>query len=450
MLEVRSEDREERIGFALALLDSYIMGLISIFLGMMTTLRSFSTESITGFVSGLQSGRADAPYQKTSFPQACTEQAEKLCAGLATERAVEGHVVTPEWYQRQLIALSFARFLVKALEDLIVRLERLGPDAETLIAEKRILLATQLIQRGLEACEKFRANMDDMKGRFDQLATLRKVPDIPWPEPKWEDRIGRVDRVRERLVIALAKASVPLAIQAHSDRLPDYLGYAYSVLARECYVALATEKEELFEKLFPAFFITGLSAADRLRARIRDQEQEALLVYSTEPIADLLEISGYALIYSELNGKKYWNTVKKLWDDYLTGHADSQAFCTFVVGTVEFRSSLFARFSRDLERTAWKQDFERQLRARGLLEDEYLAFGLRDRRPVHESPIIRALINGDHVFDDPQDVFIVIYIMSRPEGKKLKLARRTESFANSLRREQSRHQEEAGHEEPST
>ena len=137
----------------------------------------------------------------------------------------------------------------------------------------------------------------------DQLSTLHFVKDIPWPSPDWDGLSKRVLTVKEALITNLAKSSVALSEMPFRKTWPDYFGQSFLVLAEECDNAMATGNEALFNIIFPAYFNAALKAHDRLRVEIgTGTNQEAALVFITEPIEDLMHISGYALIYSELDG----------------------------------------------------------------------------------------------------------------------------------------------------
>lgn len=54
----------------------------------------------------------------------------------------------------------------------------------------------------------------------------------------------------------------------------------------------------------------------------------------TEPVEDLLGISGYALVYSELDKKNFWVVAKNYWEQYLSKVPDSAALVKFLINTL--------------------------------------------------------------------------------------------------------------------
>ncbi len=172
---------------------------------------------------------------------------------------------------------------------------------ELLLKEKRTLLAVQLIQTGLEACQKYSAHFEDVRVYTEQLTSLRRIADIPWAAIDWDDVDRRVRAVRTRLVISLGQALPALAALPHAEQWPDYFGLAYSVLSQEAYIFMAT---------------------------------------------------GYALIFSELDGKGFWNTMKGLWNKYFAQQPAPQDEADRIMNIIKARQAWLTIFPRAFVRGA--------------------------------------------------------------------------------------------------
>ena len=433
-----SEQEVEQLALALALTDSIGIGLINTLLGFSKRLDKITSESFGNGIDKIAWGKAKEIYT-IDMPRDVIAQLEYLNKGLEFERKLEDRAISPPWYQKQIAALGFVRFLSGAVGDLVKELEgTFANECDTLVQEKRYVFAAQLIQRGLESCNKFLVHIGEAKACYDRINLLRKVEDIPWPSIDWENLDRRIRNVQERLVVAFGQSSNALAALPKSKYLPDYFGQAYSVLAEECYKSMATGNEALFQKIFPSFFAASWSAYNLLLQELGDRDERTKIVFSSEPIVDLLELSGYALIYTELGGKQFWNMVKELWDNYLSSITAPQAISKFLMAVVEYRSSLFAILPRDLGRTSWKQDLTRRLEEQGLLDDRSAHPFLRKKRTTtkHSIAIIRALTRSRYVFEDPQDIFLALYLLPRPEAAGCEMPRRAESFNRTFQREQ--------------
>src|SRR5205814_2572407 len=124
-------------------------------------------------------------------------------------------------------------------------------------------------------------------------------------------------------------------------------------------------KQPLFQALFTSYFPAALKAYARVGAELRALPQDAQLTISADVIADVVEISGYALIWTELDGGDAWKIVQATWDKYLASVPDAGQALKFIMMMVDFRRAAFVMSTGDLRRTAWHQDVERRMRERG-------------------------------------------------------------------------------------
>jgi hypothetical protein len=172
----------------------------------------------------------------------------------------------------------------------------------------------------------------------------------------------------------------------------------------------------------------------RSRIEIGSRTDQAALVFITEPIEDLLHISGYALIYSELDGKKYWDTAKKCWDLYLNNHAKPKEVIESINAFAKFRESVFAILPRATLRIGWQMKLERRLHDDNVFLDEsYDPFTTGRRiRPKHASKIIQLIARGimGTISYDGQDVFLAMYLANRPEFPGLQLPHKAQELLN--------------------
>ena len=176
----------------------------------------------------------------------------------------------------------------------------------------------------------------------------------------------------------------------------------------------------------------------------QDIDATMRFIYSTEPVEDILELSGYALIFSELDGKAFWDTVKALWNTYFAQPPAPQGEADRIMNIIKARQAWPTIFPRAFVRGTWKQDLEGRLRDRGLLNDSYSYNPRASKQKGHASAIIRALTRAGHwqLFDHPLDVFLVVYAREKNTGWHQNLPRGSESFANALQREEAKDHDE--------
>jgi hypothetical protein len=444
-----NEEQAQKASLILGLTDSYSSALLALLLGTSETLRATRADSFTTQVSSVNWAKGKSLYL-VGVPRNVLKQFELIKRGVDVEVAVEGSVISPSWYSGQLAALGLGREIELVAKRLLEELEETFPnEVEALVKSGRFAFAAQLLQRGLEACNKFAVHFEESKETFESVGTLRQVTDIPWPGIDWAAHQAAIESARQRLVVAFGQSAGGLMDVPRSPYWPDYFGHASLLLAEECFETMISGDEDLFGKLFPPFFLIALSASDRVRKDLEGKEPEAVLLYSFEPIKNLLEVSGWALVFSELDSLGFWNVAKEMWDEYFSTQKEAAAgVAAFLNGMVEFRQGLPSLMPGDLSRTGWKQRFAHKLRQQGLLS-EHLDFGLDDRQEApHSSAIVRTVIRGgDFLICDPHDIFMALYLLKRPEAAGLTPTRRVESFMNMLEREEEKDAEGEGPDE---
>jgi hypothetical protein len=242
-----------------------------------------------------------------------------------------------------------------------------------------------------------------------------------------------VQEVRTELLVLLARAAVDLGRLPTGGDIPDYFGNAYTVLAEESLRTMLEGDIDTFRRLFPALFMTSLNAHERLRSELKGHDESAVILFSTETLEDLLDISGYAVILNDIGRSAPWATVKEMWDSYLGSHEDRKSFFTFLFAVLGYRGAQFGIKPRDVNRTAWGMEFRRVLTTEGVLVDDPYG-GVFDDAEEAELPVGSELFRTATAgpFDHASEAFIAAYLLEWPEAKGIDLPQQTEMFLESL------------------
>ena len=423
-----------RMQIAISLLDSSALGVICTMLGISHCLSGFRAESFREEIERL---RWDSPKSiyKHSFPRSVLKQIEWLTERMGFEQACEGTIRTPLWYTSQVASLGLVRSLHELLSLALGRLDSdiLQP-VKRLISEGKALFASHLIGRGLEACNKATLMLDHSENCYKELLSLRKASDIPWTDFDTAKLRDNVLCARTGLLKSLATLSPIIAGTPSTDKLPDYFGQAYSVLAEETYQSLSKGDDTLFAILFEAIVTLAASAPDRLAGTLKGQPDKTRIIFQTETIADLFALSGYALLYGELLGKDSWKIVIKAWDKLLTEVPDAKASCQYLASVAAFRQNLFALSPRDLIRSEWEIKLTRTLSEQGIL-GQYDPFS-PNREKRHASKYINSLGNFDFLAYHAQDYFFAEYLFRRTELAGTVIPRKAKDLTKWLARRQ--------------
>jgi hypothetical protein len=431
-----SPEAPEELSFHVAAVDAWCSVRISLLLGWSRGVTKRTARSF-GRVLDLLDWRSGKAIYRAGFPRLVVEQLEYLLPRLQFEQTAEGRIVSPPWYRLQLAAAAYLRYVSESLLEMMSQVERgFAEESEGFVSSKRYISAAQVIQRGLEMCEKLAFHLGKIREVVDSFEIFRRVSDLPWPVIDWSDLGRRSDAVRTRLLNSLARVAPFLATLPRSPALPDYFGQAYSVLAQETYGAMAMRRSALFDTLFPVLSSMTIVAYEKLKS-LTELDEETRLFLSAEPLADLFSISGFAIIYSELDGGSFWTTARTWWDSYLGEIPAPDQVLQFFATVRDFRHSRLRLLPRDTIRTSWQQDLAARLRERGVPDDFLPPLQRLSAGPgyAQASPIIRLLVRtGRALIVDPEDLFFAVYVSSW-RGMEEHLPRRAASLLRALRRD---------------
>ncbi len=242
----KSDWKAETIAFDLAIYDLCGLCLISMVLGLSRSFEKLNAKSLTDSISSIKWNKNKSVYN-ISFPREVIKQIEFINKGLHFEYKVEGNFISPIWYRQQLVAISLIQCIKTKIELLMQELEiAFEQEANRLIKQKFYASAVQVIDRGLEACEKYRYHFATLQENINGFQSLRRVDDIPWPQIEWKEINEKCLSIREKIVITYSEMLPYLTTLPESKELPDFFGHGYTVIANECYGAMASGNERLF------------------------------------------------------------------------------------------------------------------------------------------------------------------------------------------------------------
>jgi hypothetical protein len=416
---------------SLATAQSYIP--TQILLGFVPVCDEKNQELFRRAVAEIDWKRKKSIYQ--NFPRPVTKELEQFSAELAAEARIEGTCYMPAWFVTEHVNRTIAEYLgdcatrfANVLDSFFIKA------AQASSAKGSNLARGPIVQAGLEYCEKLGVHLASAKKWFDQATSSPSLEEIPWPTTNWQAIGDQIATARETLLTMLADAARELQNLPIED-YPDYFGQLYSFLAQECYQALAQGNEERFAKLFTRFFEIAFRSSLRISEQIGSSAETKLLLLS-DPLNDLLDLSGFALIYSALDEKPgHTQTTVTLWDQHFNRIAEPQR-TQRLQAFASWPRPIFRTTPRDLVRTGWKQHLERLLRERGLAND--LWDRPRSASSTHASPLIRAISRSPFMLNNAADVFVAEYLLKRPELQGFKASNRhTRELQKDIERERS-------------
>jgi hypothetical protein len=432
-----SENDLDPLRFTLALVDFCALSFINILLGLVQGTERMGAKVFTSITESANQVNVKSLY-RSGLPRKVLQQLESAKRYLDFERVVEGKALTPQWFQLQLVTLSYLRFLESTLKSLLGELDKVFlEEAKSLIEQKKHLIAIHLIERGFEACNKFALHFGGLQRYCAELDQTRKLADIPWVNIPWEDYQKKIADIHQQLIELFSTLFYPIIQLPRLEDFPDHFGHAYTVLTDECLKSITSGNEALFRRLFPVTFVACLEAHERQK-KLEIVDLETKFGFWADPIIDLFDLSGYALIFSELDGKDLWSVVKNTWDKYFAEPVNKlermKSFLTF--GT----HRQFLAFPRSTTRTSWQQQLERILKRRGLMREERFYRDVSTDQKEHSSRIIQILTRSIMLHEKARELFVVTYFKDEIKRREIEIPDRMQHLYESLNEEE--HDEE--------
>lgn len=406
----------------LSILEVWSVARMSAPLGFYRFCREMDVKSVTADISAIDWCDKTDLY-KHKAPAALLPRLEYIQDRLRIERAIEGNTISPHWYIQQLAISRYFDLSKESIDTLLDSLDKFFiSESEAFIQNKLFLLAALLSKRGLETCSKMRANLPYLEKALTELdKSALVIKEIPCLKIDWEIVRNRIDKAHNKLVEIQAKCLPALSLLKKQKTRPDVFGQTYNTVCQEAYYALAENKKDMFVALFPLLFVGALMAFENLREDLKDREVEVLISIASEPLLDILNLSGYAKVYSALyEQKEIWDVCISVWNNYLKDRQDKKELLKKFVGLQEFRKGQFKIFPRDYLRTNWETMLGAKLQEKNVIDDR-LGFSSEPwgRKDIdHKSPFIRALCRGRYLHHvSAPDIFILTYLLKQPEAQ---------------------------------
>ena len=418
-----------------------LLGLypISMFLGFKNKLTTINIEILLEKIKTIDWKEPQHIYN-LELPYPVLERLEFLQKRLEYERKTEGKIVSPPWYITLLISQSLAfsfktqlDIVFSFLEDFYIKI------AETLIQKNQFAFAIQIISRGLEFSNKLSHNINIIQEIEKTFLCYKYIKSLPWPEMDWKKFQFELINRNNQQVILLSQCITNFPKTEFSENFPDYFGLAVHTSGEALYSAMEGNNHLLFEKLYQNYFHGILRIHDRLLKRDPMWSHSDQMIALSEPILDLINLSGYAYIFSEYHqNSDIWTTCKNCWDHFLES-VDAPNLIK-QIGTMIYQNNhLFAVTPRSLTRSNWEIRLNHSLNK--YPRKSKLVFSFHSLQIIDHPSLLIRVIGGTDNFGyhahSASDVFIDLYLKSFPESKNIDFGNR-----NNLRETLSRWQED--------
>ncbi|MBS3903825.1 MAG: hypothetical protein KGZ39_00680 [Simkania sp.] len=445
-LETIADPKQIKYKEQVAFIDTQARLAISALLGLTKYLHTISAESLSTTISNIK-WRSDKSIYLTGLPSAMLSRLEETARDLKNEISIEGQQLSPEWYIRTLCVQRYLFSLLNYFKYLkTLHSSYFGPKLAKLLAENQLGLAVHLLQRWLEFNSKYGNLVDAVVKQVEGCAPFQQVKDLPWvdlkPEEEYKTARDRAKEVTDKMIALLPR----LATMNTGEDMPDYFGQALTIGVQACYEACDDNDVDRLKTIFPTVLNASLAAHDMTRTRVQDwSEEESRIIFSTEPLINALELSGYARLYSELyQNPELWNAVQAPWDAYLAV-VNAPQVIGYIAAICTYRGSIFKIMPQASLRSNWQLRFNHKMREQGLaVFPDSRSYDYVNGRatPPHVSPIIRVVArSGGFDLSTGQTVFFATYLSNHPGAAGIDLPDRRD-MQDQIRREAEQPNEE--------
>ena len=328
--------------------------------------------------------------------------AQRLLGEVQAEQDIEGKRVTPDWYLRLALADSCIRALREFADQLPDLLEEFT--TPTLSQYSAVLEATV----GDQALQSL-AKADFIAGEIPQTAAALKcllAGNDPQPAQEFESLTESIVNSRSAVLERIAVAVKGLRPE-RSQSTPDIFGGAWFTLIHHTEDAIATGNMELVSRVFSSLLVSTLTLQNYVTSTYRPPTYQGNAP-AFDPVIDLLELSGLAMIYAVIRGDQSDTPIRRLWTEYLAASkqpvVDAKWFLD-VLDLTDGRPSPGIS-PRDISRTDWEIRLSNKIIESGLARPILLIPG--QQQEWNAPPLIKLLgVSADRpsIYVSPRTIF---------------------------------------------
>ena len=327
---------------------------------------------------------------------------------------VEGIRITPDWFFKQQLT---AEYLIKISEKINAAINSfevylLGL-AKHFNKENNPLLSSYTTHIGIEIISKIRYRYEELKYTFTDIDKIEICKgEFKWVKPDLKKIEIQIKKYEQECIFLITKNIEKLSLLKWNDQFPDVFAQSYSILSDHINFCFFENDFTHFKVYFPAFLKSALKAFGNLNELFKHYTKPQNISYQT--LIDLMELSGYAYIYSVIyNNEEYWISTKEAWDkDFLPTKENIELLVNYYE---YYKSNLYSvgvNYTEKQQRENTLEEVARKLQLKSNNVDDWLA---------------SQFIKDDYYpsFYDVAELFIEIYLLTFIEAKSsIKLFKR--------------------------
>ena len=428
-------DRKEEVG----IVEQIVTEPANAFISYCNGLQGVRKETLVESARKIAWHRHDAVYSP-AFPPHLLPCLEELKTHIDFERQVEGKIVTPLWYQAEVIVRAEAdQFFANAkvvFDDFPALLKAWQDKAKK---SKRLWTQAMIIHAEWRYHKLLEMRLHELKEAHESIIGNQRVKEMNWRTVDFPAHEKRHSERGKEIIDRMSVLTPLLLLAARPEWAPDYPGQFMRCIGDTAMDALIDNDPETFRRVFTSYFITCFQRFDRMRESIEIEAQAWRMVMKFRaafaPMRDLLSLSGYARLMSDLHeSSALWQVVVKNWDRMLDKSEDSSKNAG---GSARILPQVLVDMLRDAKvtptsdagdtfRTNWERKVVWELnkipRSKELCPGGELGgfrtLGECDETVDHSSKLVRYCAESRMLgAGNGEDIFVLYYFCERPDSE---------------------------------
>lgn len=354
---------------------------------------------------------------------------------IQAEIDVYGKRVTPDWHLRSVLAgeaILSLREIASRLPGLINEYFVSARPTDSPVVQTCIAVgAMQALAKAEFMNEALGSAMNALQG------LLLEEDSKAYAEVKEFD--GKMRSYRDPVLERLAEATPKL--QPESSKLePDLFGQGFYMLVHHTALDIRSGNLSSLKTIFPKLLISALIFDGYSRSKYLPPHYQ-LGATMFDPLIDVLELSGLAMIYEVLRADDSATIVKNTWAGILERTGEPQSKAATILDLLDLSEDSFTfgigTSVGSLRRTEWKTALAQDIVKAGFAAPEYMPFG--NQREWTAPPLIKALRVSAHLprlASSPSVVFgaETLELLSGESPEKLARRRSLHRYHEALKR----------------
>lgn len=431
----KSKNIEESLNI-IAFYELMVAMNIKIFLSFLKTFEIYNREEISYKLSKINWNHKKSIY-KIGFPYFCSEHLQWLSERIDFELKVEGKVITPNWYQTEIISLHIYNKLSDNINLILDSMFNAIEKWKTNYSKKEmIIIHSAILSREWELFHKIQRGLFQLEKVAKNLFENRSIEGLNWENIDWEKIKITLEEKRSKILLEMAKKNIELSVENRPKEFPDYQGQFLHTLSESVIDAICQNNTDILKSIFRSFYYGCIIKFEDLKPIVKkvDWRVKQKFKMAIAPLLDLVDVSGYDYLMSEYYENTFiWEIIKNTWDEYL--NTDTEQKLSVLSSAIVLTENSFEIEYRGIVRTNWQMKIERILEL--LPRKQSYRHEFYPRIPYeqveHKSALVRLMARYRlSAMFDGIDIFSYFYFSTHPGKKNITFGRKSEQLKEAI------------------